>query len=207
MQHDASTDEAVCEVALDAKGLRLAALLERISNRDAAAFETLYRMSAPSLVRLAVRVTQTSEAAEDVVQDGFIKIWRSAGTYDPEKSSPSTWMSAIVKNQALDYLRRSPYAGVYVEEFDERTTAGEDFADPPYPSALDIKRLSSYLGCLAPVQRQAIALAYFRGQSQSEIARTLNAPIGSVKSWIRRGLESLRIMADAPHVPGHGELY
>ncbi|MFM0291951.1 RNA polymerase sigma-70 factor, ECF subfamily [Burkholderia sp. WP9] len=207
MSHDASTDATFSAPALDEKSAHLAALLERVSRRDARAFETLYRTSAPSLFGLAVRVTRTSESAEEVLQDGFIKIWRFAGSYDPGKASPSTWMSSIVKNQALDYLRRNPYGGVYVEELDERIAAGEAEPDLSHEFSLDAERLSSYLGRLTPVQRQAIALAYFRGQSQSEIAHTLDAPIGTVKTWISRGLESLRSMAEARHAPHRGGIY
>ncbi|WCM23964.1 sigma-70 family RNA polymerase sigma factor [Paraburkholderia bryophila] len=200
MPQHASTDVSLCAPALDDRSVYLAALLERIARRDAVAFEALYRLSAPSLFGLAVRVTRTSESAEEVVQDGFIKIWRFAGSYDPDKASPSTWMSTIVKNQALDYLRRNPYAGVYVEELDERNASGD--GDLSQQVALDAERLSVYLGRLTPGQRQAIALAYFRGQSQSEIAHTLDAPIGTVKSWISRGLESMRSMADPRRARG-----
>ncbi|MFM0597453.1 RNA polymerase sigma factor [Paraburkholderia dilworthii] len=205
MPQHASTDVSVCAPALDDRSVYLAALLKRIAKRDAVAFEALYRLSASSLFGLAVRVTRTSESAEEVVQDGFIKIWRFAGSYDPDKASPSTWMSTIVKNQALDYLRRNPYAGVYVEELDERNASGE--GDLSQQVALDAERLSVYLGRLTPGQRQAIALAYFRGQSQSEIAHTLDAPIGTVKSWISRGLESLRGMADPRHARARGGFY
>ena len=205
MPQHASTDVSLYAPALDDRSVYLAALLERIAKRDAAAFEALYRLSAPSLFGLAVRVTRTSESAEEVVQDGFIKIWRFAGSYDPDKASPSTWMSSIVKNQALDYLRRNPYASVYVEELDERNAGGE--GDLSQQLALDAERLSGYLGRLTPGQRQAIALAYFRGQSQSEIAHTLDAPIGTVKSWISRGLESLRSMADPRRARARGGFY
>ncbi|MFM0737439.1 sigma-70 family RNA polymerase sigma factor [Paraburkholderia xenovorans] len=218
MQHDASTDAtdatdaaaahvSVRAPVLDERGLHLAELIERIANHDAAAFETLYRGTAPALFALALRVTRTSEAAEDVVQDGFIKIWRFAGSYERARSSPFTWMSSIVKNQALDYLRRNASAGVYVEELDERFASGDGGSEFSQPTALDAERLSIYLGRLTPVQRQAIALAYFRGQSQSEIARTLDAPLGTVKSWIGRGMESLRAMVDGRHAPPHGGVY
>ncbi|PQV54313.1 RNA polymerase sigma factor [Paraburkholderia sp. BL21I4N1] len=205
MSQHASTAVSLYAPAPDDRSVYLAALLKRIARRDAAAFEALYRLSAPSLFGLAVRVTRTSESAEEVVQDGFIKIWRFAGSYDPDKASPSTWMSTIVKNQALDYLRRNPYAGVYVDELDERHATGD--GDLSQQVALDAERLSVYLGRLTPGQRQAIALAYFRGQSQSEIAHTLDAPIGTVKSWISRGLESLRNMADPRHAPPRGGFY
>ncbi|REG51917.1 RNA polymerase sigma-70 factor (ECF subfamily) [Paraburkholderia sp. BL6669N2] len=207
MSHDASTDATISASALDQKSAYLAALLERVARHEAGAFEALYRASAPSLFGLAVRVTRTSESAEEVVQEGFVKIWRFAGSYDPGKASPSTWMSTIVKNQALDYLRRSPYSGIYVDELDERIAASDAYVNVWQEYALDAERLSSYLSRLAPVQRQAIALAYFRGQSQSEIAHTLDAPVGTVKSWIKRGLESLRAMADARPAPHHGGLY
>ncbi|WGS52384.1 RNA polymerase sigma factor [Paraburkholderia sp. D15] len=202
MPRVASTDVNAGATTGEERNAYFAALIARIARRDAAAFEALYRASAPSLFGLAVRVTRTSESAEDVVQEGFIKIWRFAGSYDAAKASPSTWMSTIVKNQALDYLRRNPYAGVYVDELDDRHAASD--GDASHQTALDAERLSGYLGRLSPGQRQAIALAYFRGQSQSEIAHTLGAPIGTVKSWINRGLESLRAMTEPRRVPPRG---
>lgn len=201
MQHDASVDVAICAHALNEKSAYLAALLKRVAKRDAGAFEALYRVAAPALFGLAVRVTRSADSAEEVVQDGFLKIWRFAGSYDPRMSSPSTWMSTIVKNQALDYLRRNAHAGVYVEDLDERVATADDDTDFAQQFSVDAERLSFYLSRLTPVQRQAIALAYFRGQTQSEIAHTLDAPVGTVKSWISRGLGSLRIMIDGRHTP------
>lgn len=203
MLQDAAMDLAHYAPALNDKSASLAALLERVGLRDAGAFDELYRLAAPALFRLAVRVTRSADAAEEVVQDGFIKIWRFAGSYDPALSSPSTWMCTIVRNQALDYLRRNSHADVHVEQFDERMPIAADDGGFPPQVSIDAERLSLYLRRLAPAQRQAIALAYFRGQSQSEIARTLGAPVGTVKSWISRGLESLRTMADGRHTP-HG---
>ncbi|MGF6571535.1 RNA polymerase sigma-70 factor, ECF subfamily [Paraburkholderia fungorum] len=207
MQHDASQDAAAGALGLQEKNAYLAALLRRVAKHDAGAFEALYRVSAKSLFGLALRVTRTTESAEEVVQDGFIKIWRFAGTYDCAMSSPSTWMSAIVKNQALDYLRRNAYSGFYVEDIDEHLAPVDPDDDFALQFSVDAERLSLYLGRLTPVQRQAIALAYFRGQSQSEIAYALDAPIGTVKSWISRGLESLRVMIDARPAPHHGGSY
>lgn len=204
MQHDASEDAAVSAHGLQERNAYLAGLLRRVAKHEAGAFETLYRASAQSLFGLALRVTRTTESADEVVQEGFIKIWRFAGTYDPAISSPSTWMSAIVKNQALDYLRRNAYSGFSVDDLDERIAPVDPDTDFAQQFSLDAQRLSAYLGRLTPVQRQAIALAYFRGQSQSEIAYALDAPIGTVKSWISRGLESLRIMIDARPAPRHG---
>jgi RNA polymerase sigma-70 factor (ECF subfamily) len=200
MRHDASVDAAVCAHALNEKSACLAALLKRIARRDAGAFETLYRASSPALFGLAVRVTRSTDSAEEVMQDGFLKIWRFAGSYDPRMSSPSTWMSAIVKNQALDYLRRN-HSGAYAEALEERVATPDGDTDFTQPFSLDAERVSFYLSRLTPVQRQAIALAYFRGQSQSEIAHTLDAPVGTVKSWISRGLESMRTMIDGRHTP------
>ncbi|WP_429300222.1 RNA polymerase sigma factor [Paraburkholderia sp. GAS199] len=200
---DDSSDRAVA-VWRDERSRYLAGLIERVSKHDAAAFEVLYRGTAPALFALAIRVTHTRESAEDVVQEGFIKIWRFADSYDAQKSSPFTWMSSIVKHQALDYLRRNPLTNVYVEELDKRSVGADSENGVVHHSALDVERLHAYLGRLTPGQRQAIALAYFRGQSQSEIAHTLDAPIGTVKSWIGRGLESLRAMVDGRHAPHHG---
>ncbi|CAB3785135.1 RNA polymerase sigma factor [Paraburkholderia fynbosensis] len=171
----------------------LAELLERIAKEDAAALRELYELAAPKLFGLALRILTRHEWAEEVLQDSFVNIWRFAGDYRRALSAPMTWMSAIVRNRALDHLRR-----VTTQETEWSDTLGDLVASSdPDPEALTAVSLQARLlaGCmqqLEPAQRQAVALAYLRDQSHSEIADTLRVPLGTLKSWIRRGLAKLK---------------
>jgi RNA polymerase sigma-70 factor, ECF subfamily len=177
----------------DANQDKLAALLARVAGEDADALRALYDASSSKLFGLALRILSRPEWAEEVLQDSFVSIWRHARDYRRELSAPMTWMSTIVRNRALDHLRR-----LNVQET-EWSDALDDLvaSDDPNPEALsqmsDAARLLA--GCmqqLEPAQRQAVALAYLRDQSHSEIAATLTVPLGTVKSWIRRGLARLK---------------
>lgn len=203
-------DQHVCGVSIDRLPGRceptyVAGLLARIAaERDAVAFARLYRVCAPTLFGLALRITRKREGAEDVLQDSFIKIWRFAHYYDPGRSSAMTWMAAIVRNQALDHLRRTPPTNALSDHFgadSEFESAGPDAA---VQRAADVACLSASLQQLGPMQRQAIALAYFRGQSYAEIADTLAVPVGTVKSWIRRALSFLRAQLEGVNPPTQG---
>jgi RNA polymerase sigma-70 factor (ECF subfamily) len=172
----------------------LAALLERVAREDSGALRELYDAVASKLFGLALRILNRHEWAEEVLQDSFVNIWRHARDYRRDVSAPMTWMSTIVRNRALDHLRR-----IDAEET-EWSDALDDLvaSDAPNPEALtqvsDAARLLA--GCmqqLEPAQRQAVALAYLRDQSHSEIAAALTVPLGTVKSWIRRGLARLKL--------------
>ncbi|MFL9865576.1 sigma-70 family RNA polymerase sigma factor [Paraburkholderia fungorum] len=171
----------------------LAELLERVARQDGAALRELYDLAAPKLFGLALRILSKHEWAEEVLQDSFVNIWRFAGDYRRALSAPMTWMSAIVRNRALDHLRRvNTQETEWSDALDDLVASGD-----PDPEALSAVSLQARLlaGCmqqLEPAQRQAVALAYLRDQSHSEIAEVLTVPLGTVKSWIRRGLAKLK---------------
>jgi len=168
-------------------------LLARTALRDQSAYEALYRATAAKLFGLALRILRKRELAEDCLQDAFVSIWYRAGDYRVERAQPFTWMAAIVRNRALDMLRASP---------DAREIAGDELLDDwavehsdplQHVSASDEAR--ALLRCLEGLpakHRQAIALAYFRGLAHGELAKTLAEPLGTVKTWIRKGLMQLR---------------
>lgn len=171
----------------------LAALLEGVASRDPAALKTLYDVTSSKLFGVALRILGKHEWAEEVLQDAYINIWRFAGDYQQTLSAPQTWMATIVRNRALDYLRRQNAAETgWIDELDELVPGNEP--DPADRSQLsgEAQRLAGCIERLDATQRQAIALAYYRDQSHGEIADNLKAPLGTVKSWIRRGLERLR---------------
>ncbi|NKJ50527.1 RNA polymerase subunit sigma-24 [Burkholderia sp. SG-MS1] len=171
----------------------LAELLERIAREDEAALRELYELAAPKLFGLALHILSRHEWAEEVLQESFVNIWRFAGDYRRALSAPMTWMSAIVRHRALDHLRRVDTQETQWSDVLNDLVASSD----PDPEALTGVSLQARLlaGCmqqLEPAQRQAVALAYLRDRSHSEIADMLRVPLGTIKSWIRRSLAKLK---------------
>lgn len=176
----------------------LAELLGACGRGDRVAFARLYETTSPKLFGIAMRMLRREDLAEEIVQECYISIWNSAGTYSAALSAPMTWMTSIVRNRCLDSLRR-PRLEVSLprdEESDDDPLAAIP-SDAPEPLALlqgssDAKALAECLAQLEGKMRQAIALAYFEGLSHSELAGHMRQPLGTVKTWIRRGLERLK---------------
>jgi RNA polymerase sigma-70 factor (ECF subfamily) len=172
----------------------LQTLLARVSLGDRQAFRALYDACAPRLLGVALRLLRQREQAEEVLQDAFVSVWHRAGSYSPHASQPMTWLTAIVRNRALDVLRSRPPLAVD-NEADDPLAGLED--ERPGPLAL-LEQAAEALqirGCLDAIdgpQRQCLALAYYHGLSHAELAGHLAAPLGSVKVWLRRGIERLR---------------
>lgn len=172
----------------------LAQLLQRCGLRDRSAFRALYQAVAPQLYGLVLRIVRSEPLAADVVHDAFVKIWQRAGDYRPGRGSPFTWMATVARNRAIDCLRSahrsSPHLSLDVpaapELMSPEPDPGQQWAE------LEGRRLRECLERLSPAQRQAIALAYLRGLTHEEIAGHVDQPLGTVKSWIRRGLIRLR---------------
>jgi RNA polymerase sigma-70 factor (ECF subfamily) len=179
----------------------LAALLARVAMQDASALRTLYDLTSAKLFGVALRILVRREWAEEALQESYVNIWRYAGDYREALAAPLTWMAAIVRNRALDCLRRQKAAAsdgtVLVTEWSDtldEVVAGDE--RDPADSALwseQARQLALCLSRLEASQRQAVTLAYLRDQSHSEIAQQLSVPLGTVKSWVRRGLEKLKI--------------
>lgn len=165
--------------------------------RDARAFQRLYQATAPKLFGFALRILGKRELAEEAVQDAYVAIWHAAGSYQAQLAAPLTWMAAIVRNKALDILRRSDDAvELDAPQFDsEILNAMQDPQRTPIERLQlsgEARALAHCMSALEGLHRQAIGLAYFHDLSHSEIAAQLSLPIGTVKTWIRRGLEKLK---------------
>ena len=190
------------------RGAQLAALLARVALGDQRAFAEVYRQSASHLYGVAVRIVRDGSIAEEILQEAFVSVWHHAGSYDAAKSKPITWLTSIVRNRCLDQRRR--------RELDTVTLAGSDDDDAPAwdaPSggpgpvelllaAADARSVRDCVDTLEPAQKQAVALAFFQGLSHGELAAHMRVPLGTVKSWVRRGLEKLRRCLDAAGVAG-----
>lgn len=189
-------------MAYDLPDDQMIRLLDRVAARERpaeaeAALRSLYDLTSAKLFGLALRVVGNREHAEDVLQEAYLTIWRVAADYRASLSPPMAWMGLIVRSRALDFLRRrgSERADAAVElDAQMADSIAGDAADP-----LDTAHASDQAWalheCLRKLearQRQVVSLAYLRDLSHSELALQLKLPLGTVKTWIRRGLEQLR---------------
>ena len=176
----------------------LISLLERIAQKDDAALKVLYRQCAPKLYGLALRVVTQRDWAEDVLQEAFLSIWRSAPDYRASLSPPMAWMGLIVRSRGLDMLRRRTADRSHVTQELDETLSDTLASDTPTPmdtaqASEQAWALHQCLGQLDNKQREVVSLAYVRDLSHGELAQQLSLPLGTVKTWIRRGLEQLRL--------------
>ena len=171
-----------------------AELLIRCSKQDQLAFKQLYQQASPKLYSLALRLMQKPELAEDVLQESFIKIWKKADTYNVQKGKALTWMATVTRNKALDKLRslklKSNEVDIQYEGLDFASTDLEP--DHQEDLSQEMQRLQACLTQLQSAQRECILLSYYYGHSHQELSKKLGKPLGTVKAWIRRGLETLR---------------
>jgi RNA polymerase sigma-70 factor (ECF subfamily) len=176
-----------------AQQARLLELLAGSARRDRQSFARLYEATSSKLFAVALRILRREDWAEEVLQECYVSIWTHAPEYRPSLAAPMTWMTSIVRNRCLDWLRRPR-----LEVPDEEGTIVEAMeSDDPGPlaeleRAKETQALARCLKGLEGKQRQAIALAFFDGLSHSELAQHLREPLGTVKTWVRRGLLRLK---------------
>jgi len=175
----------------------LIGLLDRVAERDTKALHALYQRTAGRLHGLALRVVRRPEWAEDVLQESYLTIWRSASDYRASLSPPMAWMGVIVRSRALDLLRRQRAEGAAkTQQYDQELADAWPSADPGPQDLADASEqawlLHQCLQQLSPPLREALSLAYLRELSHAELARQLAQPLGTIKTWIRRGLDKLR---------------
>lgn len=176
----------------------LVRLLAACGRRDREAFEKLYRASSAKLFGVALRILKRDDWAEEVLQDCFVNIWNHAGSYDPAAAAPMTWMTAIVRNRCLDWLRR-PRPEVVLQGADgddadplENIASGDEGPLELLARATESRAIAGCMGQLEGKQRQAVMLAFFDGMSHSELAAHMKQPLGTVKTWVRRALIQLK---------------
>ncbi|MES2918493.1 MAG: sigma-70 family RNA polymerase sigma factor [Pseudomonadota bacterium] len=171
----------------------LATLLYQTALGDQRAFDRLYRLTSPQMFGAALALLRRRDLAEDVLQEAYIKVWHAAGTFQPERGSPNAWLGTIVRRCAIDRLRRRPKDGDSLP--DEAWDAIADDAPGPLQRVMadaDARRLGDCLEQLGDQQRESVSLAFFHGLTHSELAEHLATPLGTVKAWVRRGLDKLR---------------
>lgn len=184
------------------RSARLMELLARTALADQQAFAELYRLTSSHLYGVALRILRESGAAEEVLQESFISIWNHAGSYVAARSQPFTWLTSIVRNRCLDQLRRRELDTVTIDDEGEGMTLPDDGPTPLelLVAGADARAVKGCVEALEAGQKQAVALAFYRGLSHAELATHLHVPLGTVKSWVRRGLERLKACLDAAGV-------
>ncbi len=185
----------------DAEHLR--SLLQATARGDQRAFSELYRATSSHLYGLLLRMLQRRDWAEEALQDCFIKVWQKAETYEADKGAPLTWLLSVARYRALDLLRvKRPEVELPDGEEGSSTLPPltlQDEGQDPLARASETQGIARMRECLKELpseQREAVLLAYYEGYTHQELAARMNAPLGTVKSWVRRGLARLREALD-----------
>jgi RNA polymerase sigma-70 factor (ECF subfamily) len=170
----------------------LAPLMAQIANGDRAALRELYDATSAKLFGVCLRILSDREESEDVLQEVYVTIWRRADRFDPARASVTTWISTIARNRAIDRLRaRGPLAKADpIEDFE--IADDQPDAEMRLAAAGDVAQLRGCLGELDARTQAVIRTAFFEGVTYEALARRMDAPLGTVKSWIRRGLARLK---------------
>lgn len=173
---------------------RLVDLLSQVAGGNEASFSELYQHSSAKLHGVALRILRNKELAEDVLQDAFVKIWSRARDFDPVIASPMTWMAAIVRNRALDEVRRRaarPSGNGDQAEL-EKLASDDEHPIVGLEREDDVKRLFRCLDELEDEKREIVKLAYLNGLSRDELAKRFARPEGTIKTWLHRSLAQLK---------------
>lgn len=170
----------------------LTPLMERIAAGEREALRQLYQATSAKLFGVCLRILSDREESEDVLQDVYVTIWRRADRFDGARASVMTWVSTIARNRAIDRLRaRGPLA--YADQVDDLEIAdGQDSAETLLSAADDRSRLHGCMSELDDRTQSVIRTAFFEGVTYEALAQRMDAPLGTVKSWIRRGLAKLK---------------
>jgi RNA polymerase sigma-70 factor (ECF subfamily) len=170
---------------------RLASLIAATARHDQVAFAELYDATRRKLFGIALTVLHRRDLAEDVVQEAFLRVWRHAARFDPERGTPITWMATILRNLAID-VKRSPAAeatddsALTVIPFNGRSALDEIEANDNH------RRLNEVMKTLDPMKRKLVVAAYINGDSREELSARFGAPVNTIKTWLRRAVLDIR---------------
>ncbi len=159
---------------------------------DRRALRRLFEAEAPRMIGVAERILRRRALAEEAMQDAFVQVWRKAASFDPAVGSGRSWLYAILRNRSLNILRDESRTDLMGEDNRQEQASEEDDPETLVLKLGEETRLRACLEKLEPSRRQAIVLAYAQGLSHGELAGRLGIPLGTIKSWIRRAMLSLK---------------
>ena len=189
---DSARSRSDADADADGARQRLVEALVATGEENRAAFRTLYQLTSAKLFGVCLRICGDRQAAEDVLSDVYMTVWKRAGAYEPGRASPISWLATIARNRAIDWrrsARRVPSAPL-----DEAPDIADDTPSSVERMLLDEREAQLHL-CLEELQqrqRTAIRTAFFDGLTYAELAARQGVPLGTMKSWVRRGLLRLR---------------
>jgi RNA polymerase sigma-70 factor (ECF subfamily) len=180
----------------DTARARLAEVLLRTGSEDRTAFRDLYTLTSAKLFGICLRICGERQAAEDVLHDVYLTIWKRAGAWEPGRASPITWLATIARNRAIDWRRAQTVRRASpIDDAPDIADEAPD-AESMLLSGEAAHRLHHCLDTLEARQRSAIRTAFFDGVTYAELAERGNVPLGTMKSWVRRGLGRLKDCLD-----------
>lgn len=167
--------------------------MHQVSRGDQVAFERLYQCTSSRMYAVAMRMLRRHDWADDVLQEAYVRVWHRASDYFSDRGSVMAWMTTILRYRAIDRLRREK-KHVLADHDVFELELEEEGSDPELIMACksDASLLDNCLGGLRKQQRQCIELAFLDGFTHEELSERLGTPLGTVKSWVRRGLQALR---------------
>lgn len=169
-----------------------AGTLSACGRGDRAALKALYEQEAGRMISVAQRIVRRRELAEEVVQDSFVQIWRNAGRFDPQLGSAKGWVYTILRNRALNLIRDGAREDLIDINTLERTRDDDADIEDAFERLSENSALRRCLEALEVEKRRSLLLSYVSGYSHGEIAALLHVPVGTAKSWVRRGLLAIR---------------
>ncbi|HNV78666.1 MAG TPA: sigma-70 family RNA polymerase sigma factor [Thermomonas sp.] len=179
--------------SLDGSADPLAALLAQVAEGRRDAFESLYRQTSATMLGICLRVLRDREEAEDVLQEVYVAVWSKAAQFDQQRARAMTWLGTIARNRAIDRVRARPSPALH-EPIEDHELADDEAPTPAagIDAALERAQLDDCMDQLEPKRRSLIRTAFFENVTYDVLALRAEAPLGSVKSWIRRGLQQLK---------------
>jgi RNA polymerase sigma-70 factor (ECF subfamily) len=167
-------------------------LLAAVAKGDRGAFEQLYAATRAKLYGVVLRILRRGDLADEVIQETYLKIWTSAGQFNPSLATPITWMVAIARNRAIDLIRKR--TEVSIEEESDAMDVAAETSDPLAGRELteELKRLLACMGKLDGERQRLVLLAYYSGWTREQLAAKFDKPVNTIKTWLRRSLVEIR---------------
>lgn len=167
-------------------------LMRRVASGDRAAFSAVYAATSGKLYGIVLRILKRPEVADEVLQEAYVRIWNNAGSFDPARASPITWMATIARNRALDEVRKAVPLPLETVPGLLEMRDPDMLASDKLELAGELARLQACLDGLDAEKREIVKLAYLEGQSREELGQRFGHPTATIKTWLHRSLKQLK---------------